>query len=298
MRLWCSLKPSLKHTHLDFLFSCYFKTSEAVKRSELNVQYWCDIWSFRIGIKRKSIGEVTSMLSVDFLVNSATLNNQSQRCQTWSKHFFCYAWACFRDGRWSPGGDPSLTLIGASAKCRTVWGWLMCSAGWAGPVRSVHAFINQQLLTHIVVHKKGNPCRTHRISVCQTVSTGLAFGCQALIPPSQSLFLTVWAETWTGGSRKRSWYWGVVPTQPLHLSWCTSLSTDNLSHALDTVLGNTGECPVEGTYGHGHPGGKLQCWLQWPPLFFTCVPIPFAQQRVKLTHCQKKKCFFFTPKGS
>lgn len=149
-------------------------------------------------------------------------------------------------------GIPSLTLIGASVNSWTVLGWLMCSTGCrttGRPVSSVNAFVNQQLLTHIVIHKKEpmqGPLHQHvSVCCCQTVSTGRAFGCQALMPPSQSLFLTVWAETRTRGSRKRSWSWVVAFPRPLHLSWCTCLSTDISSMRL-TLCWETQQMACQG----------------------------------------------------
>lgn len=59
------------------------------------------------------------------------------------------------------------------------------------PVKSINAFLNQQLLTHIVVHRQEpmqGPVNQH-VSVCrcQTGNAGLAFGWQAFMPPSQSV---------------------------------------------------------------------------------------------------------------
>lgn len=75
--------------------------------------------------------------------------------------------------------------------------------------------------------------------------SGLLPGCEQGLH-SQSLFLAVWAETWTQGSKKRSWCWDVAFLWPLDLYCCTSLSTD--IYMLETMLG------YKGTYGHSHPG--------------------------------------------
>lgn len=145
---------------------------------------------------------------------------------------------------WSLGGSlPDLNW--GISKLLDSSGWLMCSTGsrtMGRPVNSVNAFVNQQLLTHIVMHKMGpmqGPLHQHvSVGGCQTVRTGLAFGYQALMPPSQSLFLTVWAETWTRGSRKWSWCWVVAFPRPPPLLVFLSIHW-HLIHALDSVLGNT-----------------------------------------------------------
>lgn len=194
------------------------------------------------------------------------------RSQGWSKHFLLHM-GILQGRQMISRGIPSLTLIGASVNSRTVLGWLMCSTGcrtMGRPVKSVNAFVNQQLLTHIVMQKKEpmpGPLG-HRVSVCccQTVNTGFAFGCQALMPPSQSLFLTVWAETWRWGSRKWSWCWVVAFPRPLHLSWCLSTDISSMRCA-----GIHSKWPVEGTYGHSHPGGDAIVTLMAAFVFHLCA---------------------------
>lgn len=165
-------------------------------------------------------------------------------------------------------GIPSLTLIGASVNSWTVLGWLMCSTGCRSmgrPVNSVSAFVNQQLLTHIAIHRKeptqGPRHQQASVCCCQTASAGLASGCQPLTPPSLSLILTVWAETWTPGSRKWYWCWAVAFPRPLHLLLvCLSVHW-YLIHVLDTVLGNTAN-GLSRAHGHSRSGGeRQQYWL-------------------------------------